>query len=572
MDMNDNEVSETNLLTESLLREVLGDEFLGFVLNLPPQKIGGWLSGGDLGSKDDRRREAFQQLVLMLQDMLQTTPAQDGDLRYLHASSMLTQYIDAAGTSLAGAVRLFASGEASQTFPDNADGWLSSLAYDMYPVYLIPQTGPFPHRPMSFFMPAQQEFQARVSEDEVLMKLFPFGSTERDEHGIRHAHGIFHSNAGSGGTMQLAQLADSTLQSAWLSAQSESDSLPTRDAFIESAIARLAEVRQLANGKSVNAPLRIGFMGVKFPPGTVVDLGWGVLRGANERDRNELFSEDDGELTAHNPDGTVTSIRYSGDIVLETTRQYRINISKAERTTADFPEWPKEVLPDHRTVTNLIDDVRLGALLSSTSSPTQPTVLHMSWINSIDPVSNGTSIGRNDTRRTKPFMPRLLNEVEVADLASWISKVHDGRDRSVEIAISRTVRAVAERQDFTDALVDAVIAWENLFGSANGELTFKVSSSLAWLLAPDDPSRRNSLFGELKKIYKARSMIVHGGGSLDLDKLSKDSRRAIEVAVDALRELFTSRTDLLQMSSGDERGLAMLLLRGAASSDTGQVD
>jgi hypothetical protein len=60
-------------------------------------------------------------------------------------------------------------------------------------------------------------------------------------------------------------------------------------------------------------------------------------------------------------------------------------------------------------------------------------------------------------------------------------RVDAGRTPKTNIAVRRTLQAAGERTDPSDALIDCVVAWDNLVGSSAGESTFGVSSALGWL-------------------------------------------------------------------------------------------
>lgn len=68
------------------------------------------------------------------------------------------------------------------------------------------------------------------------------------------------------------------------------------------------------------------------------------------------------------------------------------------------------------------------------------------------------------------------------------------------------------------------------------ETTFKVCAGLAWLLEPDDKSRRTAAFGRAKKLYAARSDIVHGTAN-SIPELSELSREALVMAIGAYRRI-----------------------------------
>ena len=110
------------------------------------------------------------------------------------------------------------------------------------------------------------------------------------------------------------------------------------------------------------------------------------------------------------------------------------------------------------------------------------------WQRVLDPLAEG-GIGWSDTRRIPNLVPHQLTDAELSDWVEWIVDVDARRVTSVEVAIRRTIRAAIERADPSDALVDAVIAWENIVGSREGEPTLRVSAALAWLLEPNGGKR-----------------------------------------------------------------------------------
>ena len=79
-------------------------------------------------------------------------------------------------------------------------------------------------------------------------------------------------------------------------------------------------------------------------------------------------------------------------------------------------------------------------------------------------------------------MPVQLTEAEVAAWGEWYARLSTAHVTRISLALSRILRALAERREPSDVLIDSVIAWENLFGTSEGEPTFRVSTCLAVLL------------------------------------------------------------------------------------------
>jgi hypothetical protein len=142
--------------------------------------------------------------------------------------------------------------------------------------------------------------------------------------------------------------------------------------------------------------------------------------------------------------------------------------------------------------------------------------------------------------------PTLLTADEAIAWMEWTKRL-DGVDLSrLGVTATRLLRAVAERRDGGDRLIDSVICWEAMFGG-DTELTFKVSASIARLLMPPGPERRK-LRNEVSDIYRLRSRIVHGT-NIDSSELDSASRRAVSITIDVLRVLVTTRRDLVNMTN-----------------------
>jgi hypothetical protein len=121
----------------------------------------------------------------------------------------------------------------------------------------------------------------------------------------------------------------------------------------------------------------------------------------------------------------------------------------------------------------------------------------------------------------------------------------------------RCISAAHERADPADRLVDAVIVWENLFGTSEGEPRLRVSAAMAWLLGADGKDRRRLQLA-LKRIYDARSKVVHGG-DVAPQELAGTALDALTYSVDIMRVLFRDRQDILGLADGAARSLAVLL-------------
>jgi hypothetical protein len=114
---------------------------------------------------------------------------------------------------------------------------------------------------------------------------------------------------------------------------------------------------------------------------------------------------------------------------------------------------------------------------------------------------------------------------------------------------------VRERVDPEDALIDAVIATESLFGHGEKtEVTFRVTTAIS-LILEENKAARASFKSRLGRVYDSRSKVVHGG-SVKPAVLNDHKEIAISVAVRCLRELFEHHTHLIADQS---RGMHLIL-------------
>jgi Apea-like HEPN len=135
----------------------------------------------------------------------------------------------------------------------------------------------------------------------------------------------------------------------------------------------------------------------------------------------------------------------------------------------------------------------------------------------------------------------------------------------IELALTRILRAIAERLEPSDVLIDSVMAWESLFGTKEGEPTFRVTTCLALLLEQSFEARKD-LRKRLSDIYNLRSKVVHGGGNLKESEYPR-CREALDFAIAAIRILITERTDILELPDGAARSNALLLNTSPPSLD-----
>jgi hypothetical protein len=535
--------------SETLLLEIVGHRFLEYVLNEDQAAIRAHLEGSMLGAPQE---EVLAELVTVLGQLI-PEPDVDPFLRQIQLDALgtfdegtQTSYMNTLRARCGGSIEAGLSG-------DPVISRLLPVARDMYPLFLLPVppgpagTASAPSMARSLFNhPGRRPFDDAVLLDPELTRLFPDGT----EHIERS--GQFRSSAGRGGGVQLVMFAEMLMRTSWAWLKLDVES-PTLGEFLAAVSISVGRVRDAIMGRPVEVPIRIGLTGVKLPENSPeVLLPWGKLRAVRKLDREMVPTSLVGALSTTTIEGVQVVIDYSGDVVFEMNIPYRIELGPSEMGT----EWPQS-LRGFDDIRRSIESIQLGLLLAI-SREQQPMVV-TAWQRTLDLLAPGSGISWSDTRRTPNLVPYQLTAEEVQSWSEWIADVDAGRVSSIEVAVRRTIRAAVERADPSDALVDAVIAWENLVGSRQGEPTLRISASLAWLLE-ETPSSRRTRQTALKKLYELRSDVVHGNRPLGGSEAAQASRDARAVAVEALRRLFRDRPELLrECRDGAERSLRLML-------------
>ena len=327
------------------------------------------------------------------------------------------------------------------------------------------------------------------------------------------------ARSGLGARRYPSTFADGVLRVAW-EAATRTSRVPSLAQFAEAIIAELAAARAALIGPVISIRSYMGLAGLLIPEGRTIELPWGVIREVAADDASMIPNGLRGKLQTNTPEGPIV-IDYAGDCVLQMDVPYQVLLA---RPNEQSEPWPLDLI-SVRTADERLQTIRIALLLSS-ERPPMPIVVG-TWRSFLDPLAIGArGTSWRDPRRLPPITPVALSEVEVDSWAHWIALVDEAPTQGIEVALRRTLLAAAER---ADALVDAVIAWENLFGSRSGEPTLRISSSMAWLLS-DSAAGRAEVRREVGRLYALRSDVVH-----------------------------SDRKDLLQCRNGEERSNRLIL-------------
>lgn len=435
---------------------------------------------------------------------------------------------------------------------NEAETLLIGIAARTYPSLLLPPDRRIPEMPgfssRPFIAgtlhrdPFSKAFQEKVIADPVFKKVYTHETKESGH------MGMIYCSTGRGGSIQLWSLAEQIIQAAWAE-----DSSAALSEFVAAALRQYRFTKAAFSGKEQTVKARMSFAGVLIPGGKSYPFGDVTLRAAVPADHENLPESLAGQLgTTHEKDEHVL-IDYAGNVIAEVDIPYLVKVSKQK--LGDQPgEFPRDILA--RNPTESISTRLRTALLLAMDRPYRVQIVP-SWQSANDPLNHGPTMSWVLKDSFIGLLAAQLTDEDMAAWKEWYELLSAPGAERIQLAISRVVRATAERRDHVDVLIDSVIAWENLFGTKDGEPTLRVTASLALLLEPD-PAKRRKFRTDLGKIYSLRSDAVHGTAlpkPTDIPLCYK----ALDVAIQALRVVLKDRADLLSEGDGGVRSLKMIL-------------
>lgn len=464
---------------------------------------------------------------------------------------VLGEFQASLGSSLGTALRRHAGGVDLLALPD--DRLLRSLTVmlqDIFPLMLLPEDPWFSgnvHLGAALYRhPEREPFLLALDSDADLSRLFPRPGPEEDQR-----HPMIFRSTGAGGTTQRELLADVFLGAAWARAR-----VANREAISDVA-AELAAVvdlvRRAARGADCEVPVLVAFTGVQLAGVDRIELPFGVLRSLAAHERRLGPPSIDGNLSRTMPDGDQLVISYAGDLVLETTIRYEVRVQT--ETDGEVPRFPSGLLARSDELQGNIETAQLAALL--TSQTDLPLALVPTWRLILDPLSFGPMLGWSDPRALPGLVPGRMSETTADEFLGLARAVDEHRRPQFGVAIRRTISGLMSRGDPSDALVDLVIGWENLFGSTEGELRFRISAAIAWILGMDTRSRAE-IQAQAARVYERRSKIVHGSAP-PAEQVQETLALCRDLTIRLLRDLFIRRPDVLRLAEGAARSRAVIL-------------
>ncbi|GIG88296.1 HEPN domain-containing protein [Plantactinospora endophytica] len=525
--------------------EALGKPLIDFVLNTQ--------SGNALSALTPEQQQALTEINNILTGPL----AKQFEPAALY--SLLRSHIVTPGqTGLSPAIQLHMTcGGSLPDLPEDEspESLIFALARDTYPAFLLPPDD------LPIHLGPQESVQAtRVAVAHPKAKAFELAALTDPVVGSVFGEDKPHSGRSftvyastyRGGGLQLSMLASIILSGVWRHSSGREDP-PTIADFCRSAKKQYAFIRTALVGETQAVKARLAFTGIRLPPDTFWNASEGVvIRETTDHDRTFAPESLRKQLSGSDATGVSTTVNYDGDVVVEMEHPYRM---KAFHDHQEVPAGVFQELADFQPQERLQTHLRLSLMIAV--SREHKVQIVPTWRYIEDPFASGVSVSWTDPTQMVGLTPTQLTVDDLAAWQQWFELLKNPHVERISLALSRVVKASAERRDPTDVLVDSVIAWENLFGTKDGEPTLRVTASLA-LLLESDPQARRKLRSRLAKIYSLRSDVVHGSAVPDFKQVPL-CYEALEIATKAIRVLLSDRIDVLNEVDGANRSLHLIM-------------
>lgn len=534
---------------DTLLLDIFGLQLLAYLCNVTGAELEERLRSGS--TLPQPSEQALRSLAPFAQSIAQRRLQTPGGIRP-HDLSFLGQVPPGAETSIGNHIREAASGTILRPFldteaeSDTIKSILFRLARDVYPQLLAPQDRLHALHTNLFQHPAWTELEAVLNSDTTLSQLYP----QENAHLGRSSY--IRDTLGRGSSVQMTLFADTVVKAAWDVTTMTTEYGSFHDLLVNINLI-VDVIRDAIDGKEAQLPARIFFTGITTA-GSTIETPWGPLRPITDAQRRAAPDILDGAIGGMGENGNEVTVSYGGEIVLETSVPFVLEIAPLPEGDDDLGDQP-----DAKAAQELwrqTDGVMLAAFLGVDRSLGSWATARFTWQWIADPLTPGSSTALGNPKASPSFMPYELSEHDCQEMSVWSNHI-DQWPPAVDIAVARVLSAAQTRSDPTDRLVDSVIAWENLFGSSQGEPRLRISAAMARLLA-NTREDRERLQSEVKELYDLRSKIVHGG-TFKKRTLSADANRALDLARASLRAMFQNRREVLNLADGAQRSLRLIL-------------
>lgn len=335
----------------------------------------------------------------------------------------------------------------------------------------------------------------------------------------------FLSSAGGGARQDLQGLIVGTVTAAVRGMYFESaEQAPA--VLVQRVIENYEALKRIARGEPIQIRIVHGLAGVILPPGAQIATPWGVVKPAPVPKSNQRFYA----LGGFRPATTAVLLRTHTGIVGVSRDESLPEMLDPEREVFETEQRIRELLPLAFALA-VEGDRRCAPVVSFTTA--------------LPPFSSGFGSSSSGIL-SSPWQQTTIQEDDVPAIEEWARRLNTRHVENLQVTARRIVSAIAVRTDKSDALVDAVMAWEGLVGT-NSETVFRVTAALSRLLEANSTERR-ALRKVLGDTYNLRSRVVHGD-TVDQVKVAEAADKAIDVALAATRALYGRRPEWLTYSS-----------------------
>ncbi|MFJ7334817.1 hypothetical protein ACIQU3_14185 [Streptomyces sp. NPDC101110] len=512
---------------------------------------------GDLDPVAKRKEgELTPETVSILDSICMSTAYQDPQTRWMNVAASIMRYVGPADISLGNYLRQLNGGDpvVLETTDDELHNQLITVAAALYPAFLVkrpdgePLNGTLACGGEFMGHPQGLSFLVGALRDPDISKLFPgveppvgqeLGGQARSVTGVES---FLATSKGGVQILRLHSLGEHILNNAFhrLVVQGGEVSLQT---FLAQVGEVLGDIRRLGRGESIGVTVAVGLsrLGLECK---------GIKLGDERIVKREFFYGRQGDGSPWAP------------IVLLARQEYKIYaIKSVVWRDSMFEELDPTPYVDrtrewHSAMELRVDRCCLSIFLASGAA--RPTGAVVDFTAILDPFTH-YPVEPWQSRPSPNVSGISLTQAAADEVASWYSRVGQNHAANLDVCIRRMVSACNSRYTPSDSLLDAVLAWENMF-SGTPETVLRVCGALSSLLAADTYKDRAELFSEMKKIYTARSQIVHGKTKRTLteDVIRAHADKAIEYAFKALRKLYDC-PEVLALKDSDARGMAVLM-------------
>jgi hypothetical protein len=362
--------------------------------------------------------------------------------------------------------RKFCNGTIPTIVTDNIIEQLTyKLAIETYPLFLIKNNDDFSYNiglsqmatSVFYSLPETKELQNELIKDDTLKKLFSKGKDEYDT-SIKSI-----SSDGRGSTIQLALVPQLIILKIYeLMVLKREVTINDLEKYTKIIITMY---RELSINKKLKVSSFIGFENVSIPNNTNITDSYGSIRGYDK-----IFYENIPHYLR--PSTYNGNDNYLG-FVLETSFDYDV---KLDINLGDDFKFPPQYKNKYDDINKIKDKLSLAFTLSNNE---KLIGIQSRWTLVFNILSQGTSVGWTDRNRSDTTS---YSEKELKDISKWYNIINNVNDSKIEIAIHRVLSATNNRNNNLDSFIDSIIALENIFGHGSGEIGFKLSMGVAFLL------------------------------------------------------------------------------------------